>query len=222
MFATEAVTGVLPVHISARVLGHKTLTTPQAHLAVFQDDLVRTYRGLLDRRRADRPQDEYREPTEQEWHDFQQHFELGPRTAGQPQRRHGQAHEPQPDLHRRPPPTGRPRHARLHRHSKSLKYATVQALRFPLDLRCMSRRDAAEADGAVNTSRANLEERRTAASSYRVLAEPWVGFTRSILVHPVQPRFVSSSISRRVGGRVSNTCVSSSSANGGSMPVSST
>jgi integrase len=76
MFATEAVTGGLPVHIAARILGHKTLTTTQAYLAVFQDDLVRTYRGFLDRRRADRPQDEYREPTEQEWHDFQQHFEL--------------------------------------------------------------------------------------------------------------------------------------------------
>ncbi|MFJ4188228.1 tyrosine-type recombinase/integrase [Kitasatospora sp. NPDC089509] len=76
MFATEAVTGGLPVHIAARILGHKTLTTTQAYLAVFQDDLVRTYRGFLDRRRADRPQEEYREPTEQEWRDFQQHFEL--------------------------------------------------------------------------------------------------------------------------------------------------
>ncbi|WP_055524724.1 hypothetical protein [Streptomyces graminilatus] len=33
---------------------------------------MRTYRGFLDRRRADRPQDEHREPTEQEWHGFQQ------------------------------------------------------------------------------------------------------------------------------------------------------
>jgi len=76
MFATEAVTGGLPVHIAARILGHKTLTTTQAYLAVFQDDLVRTYRGFLDRRRADRPTEEYREPTDQEWRDFQQHFEL--------------------------------------------------------------------------------------------------------------------------------------------------
>ncbi|WP_245873976.1 hypothetical protein [Streptomyces phaeoluteigriseus] len=59
MFATEAVTGGLPVHIAARILGHKTLTTTQAYLAVFQDDLVRTYRGFLDRRRAERPQEEY-------------------------------------------------------------------------------------------------------------------------------------------------------------------
>ena len=76
MFATEAVSGGLPVHIAARILGHKTLTTTQAYLAVFQDDLVLTYRGYLDRRRANRPPEEYREPTEQEWSDFQQHFEL--------------------------------------------------------------------------------------------------------------------------------------------------
>ncbi|MFF9336727.1 hypothetical protein [Streptomyces albogriseolus] len=89
MFATEAVTGGLPVHIAARILGHKTLTTTQAYLAVFQDDLVRTYRGFLDRRRADRPQDEYREPTEQEWHDSQQHFELRKVSLGTCGRPHG-------------------------------------------------------------------------------------------------------------------------------------
>ncbi|MGW7574704.1 hypothetical protein [Streptomyces sp. NPDC054765] len=49
---------------------------PTPPLAVFQDDLIRTYRGFLDRRRAERPVEEYREPTAQEWRDFQQHFEL--------------------------------------------------------------------------------------------------------------------------------------------------
>lgn len=76
MFATEAVTGGLPVHIAARLLGHKTITTTQAYLAVFQDELVRTYRGFLDRRRAVRPPEEYRDPTDEEWREFQQHFEL--------------------------------------------------------------------------------------------------------------------------------------------------
>lgn len=76
MFATEAVTGGLPIHIAARLLGHHSLTTTQAHVTVFQDDLVRTYRAFLDQRRAVRPQAEYREPTEQEWREFQQHFEL--------------------------------------------------------------------------------------------------------------------------------------------------
>jgi integrase len=76
MFVTEAVTGGLPVHIAARVLGHYSLNTTQAYLAVFQDDLIRAYRGFLDTRRAMRPQDDYREPTDAEWQEFQQHFEL--------------------------------------------------------------------------------------------------------------------------------------------------
>ncbi|MFE8991247.1 hypothetical protein ACFYMI_26145 [Streptomyces collinus] len=40
------------------------------------DRVRRRSAGFLDWRRADRPQEEYREPTEQEWRDFQQHFEL--------------------------------------------------------------------------------------------------------------------------------------------------
>ncbi|MEV0413565.1 site-specific integrase [Streptomyces sp. NPDC050448] len=89
MFATEAVTGGLPVHIAARILGHNTLTTTQAYLAVFQDDLIRTYCGFLDRRRAERPVEEYREPTEQEWRDFQQHFELRKVSLGTCRRPYG-------------------------------------------------------------------------------------------------------------------------------------
>ena len=76
MFVTEAVTGGLPVHIAARLLGHHSIATTQAYLAVFQDDLIRTYRGFLDKRRATRPETEYREPTAEEWREFQQHFEL--------------------------------------------------------------------------------------------------------------------------------------------------
>ncbi len=76
MFATDAVTGGLPVHIAARLLGHASLTTTQAYLAVFQDDLVRSYRSFVEARRAVRPAAEYREPTDDEWREFQQHFEL--------------------------------------------------------------------------------------------------------------------------------------------------
>lgn len=76
MFATEAVTGGLPVHIVGRLLGHKNLNTTQAYMAVFDDELVRSYRSFLDARRAVRPVVEYREPTDEEWRDFQQHFEL--------------------------------------------------------------------------------------------------------------------------------------------------
>lgn len=75
IFATEAVTGGLPIHIVAKILGHKDLNMVQVYAAVFDEELVRAYRLFVDRRRALRSDDEYREPTEQEWNDFQQHFE---------------------------------------------------------------------------------------------------------------------------------------------------
>src|ERR1019366_5594472 len=75
-FTTEAVTGRLPVHIAARILGHKSLTTTETYMAVFQDDLIRSYRAFLDNRRATRPAEEYREPTDEEWQEFQKHFQL--------------------------------------------------------------------------------------------------------------------------------------------------
>lgn len=75
MFATEAVTGGLPVHIAAKILGHRSLATTEHYLAVFQDDLIRTYRAFLDKRRAVRPESEYREPTDEEWREFEEHFE---------------------------------------------------------------------------------------------------------------------------------------------------
>lgn len=76
MFVTEAVSGGLPVHIAARLLGHQSLETTQAYLAVFQDELIRSYRSFLDNRRSRRPSEEYREPTDQEWAEFHQHFQL--------------------------------------------------------------------------------------------------------------------------------------------------
>jgi len=75
-FTTAAVTGGLPVHIAARILGHKSLATTEIYMAVFQEDLIRSYRSFLETRRAARPAEEYREPTDQEWQEFQQHFEL--------------------------------------------------------------------------------------------------------------------------------------------------
>lgn len=76
MFATEAVTGGLPVHIAAKILGHANINTTQAYTAVFQDQLIRTYRAFVDERRALRPREEYRDPTDAEWAEFQQHFHL--------------------------------------------------------------------------------------------------------------------------------------------------
>lgn len=75
MFATEIVTGGLPIHIAAKVLGHTRLDTTQGYTAVFNDDLIRSYRAFVGTRRAARPAEEYREPTDAEWTNFQQHFE---------------------------------------------------------------------------------------------------------------------------------------------------
>ncbi len=55
IFATEAVSGGLPVHIAAKVLGHQDLNTTQAYVAVYQDDVLRHYRAFISRRRAQRP-----------------------------------------------------------------------------------------------------------------------------------------------------------------------
>ena len=57
------------------ILGHRSLATTEHYLAVFQDDLIRTYRAFLDKRRAVRPEAEYRDPTDEEWREFEEHFE---------------------------------------------------------------------------------------------------------------------------------------------------
>jgi hypothetical protein len=63
-----------PIQQLARV--GMMLSTTQTYLAIFQDDLVRSYRAFVDQRRATRPDAEYREPTAEEWAEFQQHFQL--------------------------------------------------------------------------------------------------------------------------------------------------
>src|SRR2546423_245098 len=47
------------------------LTSPDA---IFDEQLVRAYRAFLDQRRAQRPEPEYREPTDEERRELQQHF----------------------------------------------------------------------------------------------------------------------------------------------------
>jgi site-specific recombinase XerD len=74
IFATEAVAGGLPIHIAAKLLGHQDLNTTQTYAAVYQDDVLRHHAGFIARRRAERPGEEYREPTPTEWSEFERHF----------------------------------------------------------------------------------------------------------------------------------------------------
>jgi hypothetical protein len=74
IFATEAVNSGLPVHITAKILGHESLATTQTYLAVYDQEVIEHHRAFLARRRATRPSEEYREPTDSEWDEFLGHF----------------------------------------------------------------------------------------------------------------------------------------------------
>lgn len=74
IFATEAVASGLPVHITAKILGHASLATTQTYVAVYDQDVIEHHRAFIARRRATRPAEEYREPTDSEWDEFLGHF----------------------------------------------------------------------------------------------------------------------------------------------------
>lgn len=87
LFATELVNNGLPIHIGAALLGHLDTRTTGGYVAVFNEDLVRHYQAYLERRRTQRPADEYRRASDAEWTEFEDHFdkrkvELG--TCGRP------------------------------------------------------------------------------------------------------------------------------------------
>ncbi|MFD8292452.1 tyrosine-type recombinase/integrase [Streptomyces lavendulae] len=75
LFATEVVNGGLPIHIGAALLGHMNLQTTQGYVAVFAEDVVKAYQEFLNHRRTARPEGEYVEVTNQEWDDFEEHFD---------------------------------------------------------------------------------------------------------------------------------------------------
>lgn len=75
LLATELVNNGIPIHIGAALLGHLNLQTTRGYVAVFNEDLVRHYQEYLDRRRRDRPADEYRAVTSTEWQGFEDHFD---------------------------------------------------------------------------------------------------------------------------------------------------
>ena len=74
MYATEAVHHGLPLHILAKLMGHADLETTRGYAALYDEDVLRQHRAYLARRRALRPPEEYREPTDEEWAAFETHF----------------------------------------------------------------------------------------------------------------------------------------------------
>ena len=76
IFVTELVNSGLPIHIGAALLGHLSLDTTRGYVAVYPDQVIDHFQAFITRRRAERPGEEYREPTTGEWKEFGEHFDL--------------------------------------------------------------------------------------------------------------------------------------------------
>lgn len=89
LLATELVNSGLPIHIGAALLGHLNIETTRGYVAVFEEDVIRHYQAHLARRRALRPVEEYRPATDDEWVEFEQHFDKRKVELGQCGRPYG-------------------------------------------------------------------------------------------------------------------------------------
>jgi hypothetical protein len=95
IFVTDAIRSGLPPHIAAKVCGHSTVNTTMGYAAIYPEDVIAHHRAFIARRRAERPSEEYRDLTAQEWDAFLAHFELRKVALGTCGRDHGTpcAHE---------------------------------------------------------------------------------------------------------------------------------
>lgn len=75
MFITDAVLNGLPPHIAQVIAGHHDLNVTMGYKAVYPEEALQAHLAFLARRRALRPSEEYRTPTEVEWQEFLGHFE---------------------------------------------------------------------------------------------------------------------------------------------------
>jgi hypothetical protein len=75
LWITEAVMHGMPPHIAQLICGHQTVTATMGYKAVYPEEAINGHRALIARRRAVRPSEEYRTPTDEEWAEFLGHFE---------------------------------------------------------------------------------------------------------------------------------------------------
>lgn len=75
IFVTDAVMNGMPPHIAQLICGHKDINTTMGYKAIYPDEVITGHRAFIARRRALRPSDEYRVPTDEEWDEFLGHFE---------------------------------------------------------------------------------------------------------------------------------------------------
>jgi integrase len=75
LFITDAVLNGLPPHIAQVIAGHRDINVTMGYKAVYPDEAIEAHRAFIARRRATRPSEEYRTPTDEEWAEFLGHFE---------------------------------------------------------------------------------------------------------------------------------------------------
>jgi hypothetical protein len=75
IFITDAVLHGMPPHIAQLVAGHRDINTTMGYKAVYPEEAINGHRAFIARRRALRPTEEYRAPTDAEWEKFLGHFE---------------------------------------------------------------------------------------------------------------------------------------------------
>ncbi|HEU5391584.1 MAG TPA: site-specific integrase [Streptosporangiaceae bacterium] len=75
ILVTDAIMSGLPPHIAQVICGHKTIDTTIGYKAVYPAEAIEAHRAFIARRRATRPSEEYRTPTDEEWDAFLAHFE---------------------------------------------------------------------------------------------------------------------------------------------------
>ena len=75
LFITEAIMSGLPPHIAQIIAGHRDINVTISYKAVYPEEAIQAHLAFLARRRALRPTDEYRTPTDEEWQEFLGHFE---------------------------------------------------------------------------------------------------------------------------------------------------
>jgi integrase len=75
MFITDAILNGLPPHIAQVIAGHRDINVTMGYKAAYPDEAIQAHRAFLARRRALRPSEEYRAPTDEEWQQFLGDFE---------------------------------------------------------------------------------------------------------------------------------------------------
>jgi hypothetical protein len=75
LFITDVVLNGLPPHIAQVIAGHHDINVTLGYKAVYPEEAIQAHLAFLARRRALRPSEEYRTPTDDEWAEFLGHFE---------------------------------------------------------------------------------------------------------------------------------------------------